>query len=266
MKIVLTKKEIKTLRKLIKELPDGVFDTEETMALLNRAKEAAKESGEAVIEFDDKAFYELAKKLDELDDDIEQIITDAAETTTETVEAAMSSDGTKDGGEKEKVLTAEEIADLPAKERWNIPIRSKKEQEEANEMSPFEVNFRPHEIDSFAEVEVLLYHYNGHAAAKVDKDGNILKIYAVRFPGKPSVSLGDLNDEEVEALKRPTNSVDGRGLWRKVSLKEAIVSMEQYFEFHKNWYVNKYGPNYEKILSKHRIAGDSWRNCHAASY
>ena len=47
MKIVLTKKEIKTLRKLIKELPDGVFDIEETMALLKRAKEAAKESGEA---------------------------------------------------------------------------------------------------------------------------------------------------------------------------------------------------------------------------
>ena len=263
MKLVLTKKEIKSFRKFVKELPEGILDTEEIVALLKRAKEAAKESGEAVIEFDDNAFLELVKKFEAVGDDIEQIVTDAADSTTETVAEAMSGDGKK---EPEKVLTAEEIEKLPTKERWKIPIRSKKEQEEANAMSPFEVNFRPHEIDSFAEVEVLLYHYNGHAAAKVDKDGNILKIYAVRFPGKPSVSLGDLNDEEVEALKRPTNSVDGRGLWRKVSLKEAIVSMEQYFEFHKNWYVNKYGPNYEKILSKHRIAGDSWRNCHAASY
>lgn len=266
MKIVLTKKEIKTLRKLIKELPDGVFDTEETMALLKRAKEAAKESGEAVIEFDDKAFYELAKKLDELDDDIEQIITDAAEATTETVEAAMSSDGTKDGGEKEKVLTAEEIADLPAKERWKIPIRSKKEQEEANAMSPFEVNFRPHEIDSFAEVDVMLYLYLGTAAAKVDKDGNILKIYAVRFPGKPSISLGDLTEEEVEALKRPMSSDGRRGVYRKASLKEAIASMEQSFEFNRKSCLEKYGSNYEEILPKHRIAGNSWRNCPAAKY
>lgn len=266
MKIVLTKKEIKTLRKLIKELPDGIFDTEETMALLKRAKEAAKESGEAVIEFDDKAFYELAKKLDELDDDIEQIITDAAEATTETVEAAMSSDGTKDGGEKEKVLTAEEIADLPAKERWKIPIRSKKEQEEANEMSPFEVNFRPHTIDAFAEVDIMLYCYHGTAAAKVDKDGNILKVYAVRFPEKPSISLGDLTEEEIEALKRPINCLGKRGVYRKASLKEAIASMEQSFEFNRKRCIEKYGTNYEEVLPKFRITGNSWRNCPAASY
>ena len=153
MKLVLTKKEIKFFRKFVKELPEGILDTEEIVALLKRAKEAAKESGEAVIEFDDNAFLELVKKFEAVGDDIEQIVTDAADSTTETVAEAMSGDGKK---EPEKVLTAEEIEKLPTKERWAIPIRSKKEQEEATKMGPFEVNFRPHEIDSFAEVTVML--------------------------------------------------------------------------------------------------------------
>lgn len=165
-----------------------------------------------------------------------------------------------------KEFTAEEIAALPAKERWKIPIRSEKEQEEADAMGPFEVNFRPHEIDSFAEVDIMLYLYLGTAAAKVSPDGKILKIYAVRFPGKPSISLGDLTEEEVEALKRPMSSDGRRGVYRKASLKEAIASMEQSFEFNRKSCLEKYGPNYEEILPKHRIAGDSWRKCPPASY